>query len=98
MGSKVTCTTCGKVWGTRDEFTADKTKCGKATCPLLSGDFKAEDKEKSSSIMERIIKRKVKVLTQEVSTDTVKSEIDHTKVQALYVEVPKAIYTQLKYK
>lgn len=35
MGSKVTCTTCGKVWATNVEYTADTKKCGKNTCPLL---------------------------------------------------------------
>lgn len=93
MGSKVTCTTCGKVWTTRDEYLKDGVKCGKDTCPLLDASMK--NKEKAQQVHTR---KRTKEPELTYGFAHVCSKIDPENHVGLYrsLEVPRILTARLR--
>ena len=97
MAGQVKCKTCGMAWADRLEYMKDEVKCGSDSCP-----HKSTGRRKSTQAIVVPIftqkNRRKKELTQEVSTSTVQSEVDPTKVDWMMAQVPKVIVTKLSYK
>lgn len=94
MGSKVTCSTCGKVWPTRVDYMVDKKKCGKKTCPLtaaapLKKEIPKKMLEKAENVGHTVTVTSASI--PDPMTIQQRKDIPH-----YYLEVPKVITVEIK--
>lgn len=91
MSGKITCTACGKVWQSGDEFQNDSAKCGKEFC-IQKTEMSSEDRLK---LIGQVARKRQKRLNIRVETCKVVLPSRDPDRQQLCYDVPQVVITHM---